>query len=116
MPIARLSPPTTGRVPPRYVASPGTRLAWWALGLDVPAVALLVLAGALAAAGVPDAGGWAQLAVGLTGAAGALVAIVAGALAAVALVRGERSLLLLVPLLLGAFWAVFLVGEVVSGE
>jgi len=74
MPIARLSPPTTGRVPPRYLAPPGTRLAWWALGLDAPAVALLVL------------------------------------------VRGERSLLLLVLLLLGAFWAVFLVGEVVSGE
>lgn len=41
-------------------------------------------------------------------------ALAAGVLAVVALLRGERSLLLAIPVLLGAFALMFVIGELVS--
>ncbi len=98
----------------RLFALPSTRLAWWAVGLAVGVVALLAFDGALAGAGVPDWGWGARLAVGLSGATGVAAAIVAGVLAVTAFVRGERSVVLIPPVLFGAFWLMFVVGEVVS--
>ncbi|MBM2823442.1 MAG: hypothetical protein HW413_2188 [Thermoleophilia bacterium] len=52
--------------------------------------------------------GWgAGLALWLSGAAAVATAIAAGVMAVVAVVKGERSILLLGPLLFGAFWVMF---------
>ena len=59
--------------------------------------------------------GWgARLALGVTGAAAVATALAAGVIAVIAIVKGERSLLLLAPLLFGAFWVIFVLGEFLS--
>ncbi len=98
----------------RVFALPSTRLGWWAVGLAGGVVALLVVDGVLAAAGVTDWGWGARLALGLSSAAGVATAISAGVLAVTAVVRGERSIIVLGPLLFGAFWVMFVLGEFLS--
>ncbi len=82
---------------------PHARLGWWAVGLAAGVVVLLVVLGSLAGVGITESGWGARLALGLSGATGVATAISAGVIAVIAIVKGERSLLLLVPLLFGAF-------------
>lgn len=100
----------------RILAFPSTRVGWWAVGLALGVIAVLVIDGALAGAGVPGRGwGWgARLALGLSSAGAVAAAIAAGVLAVTALVKGERSIVLLGPLLFGAFWVLFVLGEFLS--
>ena len=48
--------------------------------------------------------------------AGVATAIAAGVLAVTAAVKGERSIVLLAPLLVGAFWVMFVLGEFLFPE
>ncbi len=98
----------------RFLALPHARLGWWAVGLAAGVFALLVILGALAGVGITDWGWGARLAVGISSLAGVATALAAGVIAAVAVVKGERSLVLLVPLLFGAFWVMFVLGEFLS--
>ena len=115
--VVSIVPATTPAPEPRrrrVLALPSTRLGWWTVGLAVGVIALLALDGALAGAGVTDWGWGARLALGLSSAAGIATAISAGVLAVTAVVKGERSLVLLGPLLFGAFWVMFVLGEFLS--
>jgi hypothetical protein len=69
---------------------------------------------ALAGSGITDRGWGANLALGLSGAAAVATALAAGVIAGIAVVKGERSILLLGPLLFGAFWVMFVLGEFLS--
>ncbi len=112
-----IAPTTTPAPEPRrrrVFALPSTRLGWWAVGLAVGVIALLALDGALAGAGVTDWGWGARLAVGLSSAAAVAAAISAGVIAVTAVVKGERSIVLIGPLLFGAFWVMFVLGEFLS--
>ncbi len=102
---------------------PTTRLGWWAVRLLAVFAAGLVVGMSLAAAGQISGGEGAfdnlWLTVPLTGAA--LTAIVAGVLAGAAAAftifrRGERSILVFLPLIVLGFFAIFLVGELVGHE
>jgi hypothetical protein len=77
---------------------------------------LLVVDGALVAAGVPDWGWGARLALGLSSLVGVVTAVVAGCMAVWAIVKGERSIVVLGPLLFGALCLVFLLGELLSSH
>jgi hypothetical protein len=66
--------------------------------------------GGLVAAGVPDLGRGALLALVLSTSAGVLAGIVAGAIAIAAIARGERSIVVLGPLLFGSTCFFFVVG------
>jgi hypothetical protein len=72
---------------------------------------VLALIGGLSLAGVPERGWGAQLALGLTGLLAVATAIVAGGIAVRAILHGERSIVLLAPLLFGGVCLIFLVGE-----
>ncbi len=97
------------------LAWPSTRAGWWATGLAGGVIALLPLLGAFAGVGVTDWGWGARLALGLSGATAVATAISAGVVAVIAVVRREeRSLVLLGPLLFGAFWVMFVLGEFLS--
>ena len=101
--------------PRRFLTLPHARLGWWAVGLAAGVVVLLVVLGALAGSGITDWGwGGANLALGLSGAAAVAAAIACGIIALVAAVKNERSILLLAPLLFGAFWVMFVLGEFLS--
>ena len=108
--LARTPRPTRRRV----FRLPSTRLGWWAVGLAAGVIALLAVDGALAGAGIVDWGWGARLALGLSSTAGVATAISAGVLAVTAVVKGERSIVLLGPLLFGAFWVMFVLGEFLS--
>lgn len=85
----------------------GTRAAWIGAGVLV----LFVVDGVLAALGASDWGDGARVVLGLSGAAGMIGAIAALVLTLSALRKGDRSIVLLWPLLLGAFALMFVVGE-----
>jgi hypothetical protein len=98
---------------------PTTRLGWWAVRLLVAFAALFVVGVSLVAAGQMSAGEAAfdnlWLTVPLTGVGltAVLAGALAGAIAALAIVRrGERSVLEFFALLLGLFVLVFLLGEI----
>jgi len=102
---------------------PRTRLGFWAVRLLVAFAAGLVVGMSLAAAGQISRGEGAfdslWLTVPLMGAG--LTAVVAGVLAAatavVAIVRrGERSVLVFLPLIVGVLIAIFLLGELIGPE
>ena len=98
----------------RVFSWPGTRTGWWSLGLMLGFFLFLCLMQALVASG--QRGGdtffdnpW----LSLPALAGALSALAAGLLAALAIIRrGERSLFSFLVLLLGLFVLLFLVGEI----
>ena len=75
---------------------------------------LLPILGVIGANVITDPGWGASLAPGLSGAVAVATALAAGAVAVVAVVKGERSILLLGPLLFGAFWVMFVLGEFLS--
>jgi Fe2+ transport system protein B len=94
---------------------PTTRLGWWAVRLLVAFAAGLVVGMSLAAAGQIGGGEgsfdnlW--LRVPLAGAG--LTAVLAGVTAAFTIVRrGERSVLVFLPIIVGLFVAIFLLGEI----
>ena len=102
---------------------PTTRLGWWAVRLLVAFAAGWVVGMSLAAAGQISGGEesfdnlW--LTVPLMGAG--LTAVVAGVLAGItaafAIVRrGERAVLVFLPLIVLVFFAFFLVGELIGHE
>ena len=102
---------------------PTTRLGFWAVRLLVAFAAGLVVGMSLAAAGQIIGGEGAfdnlWLTVPLMGAG--LTAVLAGVLAGVAAAfaivrRGERSILVFLPLIVLVFFAIFLVGELVGHE
>ena len=94
---------------------PSTRAGQWAAGLAGGVVVLFPLLGVLAGANASDWGWGARLALILAGLAGVATALSAGIVSIVAVVRrGERSIVLLAPILLGAFWAMFVLGEFLS--
>ncbi len=98
----------------RFLALPHERLGWWAVGLAAGVVVLLPVLGAIAGFGTADWGWGVRLALGLSGTAAVATALAAGVIAVIAIVKGERSLVLLVPLLFGAFWVIFVLGEFLS--
>lgn len=100
--------------PRRFLALPHARPGWWAVGLAAGVIALLVVLGSLVGAGITEWGWGARLALGLSGAVAVAIAISAAVIAVIAIVKGERSLLLLGPLLFGAFWVMFVLGEFLS--
>lgn len=84
------------------------------MGLAAGVIALFVVLGTLVGAGITEWGWGARLALGLSAAAGVATAIAAGVIAVIAVVKGERSILLLGPLLFAAFWVMFVLGEFLS--
>ena len=88
---------------------PGARLGFWAVRLLITFAALFVTLCALVAAG--QRGVWlVSLAIPLF-----LSGLLAGATAAIAVVRrGERSVLVFLPLAIGIFIAIFLLGELIG--
>jgi hypothetical protein len=75
---------------------------------------VLALDGGLVAAGLPAWGSGATLVLALTALSAVLAGIVVGFLALGAIVEGERSLVLLGPLLFAVISLMFVVGELVS--
>jgi hypothetical protein len=97
----------------RILSLPGTRLGWWSLGFvgahALVMVTLGIVAGVLDAAGLPNLAGhpWLIAAVLFVAGAPALAGIVTGLVAVIG--RSERSILVLLPMLLVAS---FLLAEV----
>lgn len=88
----------------RFFSPPGTRLGWWALGFlaahALVMVLLGVVGGAFSAAGLPNMAGhpWLIAAALFVAVVPALAGIAAGAVAVIR--HGERSVLVVLPLLL----------------
>jgi len=82
------------------------------VGLAGGVFVLLIIDGVIAATRATDWVG--ELALGLSGSNVVAVAISARVTAVIAVVKGERSIILLGPLLFGAFWAMFVLGEFLS--
>lgn len=76
-------------------------------------MAVLALAGGLVAAGVPDWGWGARFTLAFGILAGVTAAVVAGGIALKALAAGERSIVVLAPLLFGTLCLLVLLGLVV---
>ena len=115
MSTARVPMPASGPSWRPVLAWPFTRGGRWAAGLAGVVIVLLPILGALGAAGLTDWGWGARLALGLVGGASVATAISAGVVAVIAVVRSrERSIVLLGPLLFGAFWVMFVIGEFLS--
>ena len=94
----------------RVVGPPSTRagrLSAWLVGA---VIGVLAGVGGLVAAGVPELGWGALIALALSSSAGVLAAIVAGGVAVAAVVRGERSIVVLGPLLFGSTCLRFVLG------
>ncbi len=99
----------------RIVGPPSTRAGRWSAWLVGGVIGLLAAVGGLVAAGAPDLGWAAFLALVLSSAAGVLIGIVAGIIAlTAALTQGERSIIVLGPLVFGAVCLFFVAGLVVT--
>lgn len=94
-----------------FFGLPASHLARRAVLVALGTLAWLAVLVVLGVLGFPDWGWGAQLAVGASGLIAALAAVASGVAAVVAIARGERSLALAVPLLLGVLWAAMLLGE-----
>ena len=102
----------------RFHLRPTTRLGWWAVRLAVAFAALFVVCMGLAAAGQMIGGeevfddGWLTVPMAGAGMTAVLAGVLAGVTAAFAIVRrGERSVLVFLPLIVGLLVALFLLGE-----
>jgi len=98
----------------RIIGPPTTRAGRWSAWLVGGVIGLLAATGGLVAAGTADLGWAALLVLALSSAAGVLTAIVAGGIAVTALTQGERSIIVLGPLLFGFVCLLFVAGLVVS--
>jgi len=102
----------------RFYLRPATRLGWWAVRLAVAFAALFVVGVSLAGAGQKIGGEgvfdnlWLTVPLTGVGLTAVLVGLLAGVTAAFAIVRrGERSVLVFLPLIVGLLVAIFLLGE-----
>jgi len=102
---------------------PTTRLGWWAVRLLVAFAAGWVVGMSLAAAGQISGGEesfdnlWLTVPLMGAGLTAVVAGVLAGATAAFAIVRrGERAVLVFLPLIVLVFFAIFLVGELVGHE
>lgn len=97
----------------RVVGFPSTRAGRWAAWLTGGVMAVLALVGGLVAVDFPEWGVAATGVLVIFALAGVLTAIVAGAIALRAVAKGERSIVVLGPLLFGSYCLLFLLGLVV---
>lgn len=95
----------------RFLTWPSTEIGRRAAWLCAAVVGLWAVDGALAALGASDWGDAARLVLALSSALGMVVAVLALVLTVRALRKGDRSIVLLWPLVLGALALMFVVGE-----
>jgi len=98
----------------RIVGPPTTRAGRWSAWLVGAVIGVLAAVGGLVLAGAPDLGWGALLALALSSLAGVLVAIGAGVVAIAAVFRGERSIVVLGPVLFGSTCFFFVLGLLVQ--
>jgi hypothetical protein len=98
----------------RIIGPPTTRAGRWSAWLVGGVIGVLAAVGGLVVAGAADLGWAAFLVLALSSAAGVLTAIVAGGIAVRAVTQGERSIVILGPLLFGSVCLLFVAGLVVS--
>jgi hypothetical protein len=108
----------TGHRRARIRLLPRTRLGVWALALLAAFGAFFILLMGLAASGQEGGDEFSDnLWLALPALGAGLSAVLAGVTAAVAVARrGERSLLVFLPLVVGSLVAIFLLGELVGHE
>jgi hypothetical protein len=94
----------------RVIGPPTTRAGRWSAWIVGAVIGVLASVGGLVYAGAPDLGAPAVVALVLSSSASVLAAIGAGAMAVAAIVRGERSIVVLGPLLMGSTFLVWAVG------
>jgi len=98
----------------RIIGPPTTRAGRWSAWLVGGVIEVLAAVGGLVTVGTADLGWAAFLVLVLSSAAGVLTAIVAGGIAVTALAQGERSIIVLGPLLFGTVCLLFVAGLVLS--
>jgi len=109
------APVRTGRsLLNRIIGPPSTRAGRWSAWLVGAVIGVLAAVGGLVFVGAADLGWGALLLLVLSSAAGVLTGIVAGGVAVAAVAKGERSIVVLGPMLFGTVCLVFLVGVFVT--
>ena len=98
----------------RIVGPPSTRAGRWSAWLVGAVFGVLAAVGGLVLAGAADLGWAALLVLVLSSAAGVLTGIVAGGVAVAAVAKGERSIVVLGPMVFGTVCLVFAVGVFVA--
>jgi hypothetical protein len=98
----------------RIIGPPTTRAGRWSAWLVGGVIGVLAAVGGLVTVGAADLGPTALALLVLSSGAGVLVAIVAGIIALSALREGERSIVIVGPLLFGVVCFLFVAGLVVS--
>ena len=98
----------------RIIGPPSTRAGRRSAWLVGAVIGVLAAVGGLVTIGVADLGWAAFLVLVLSSLAGVLAAIVAGGMAVRAVAQGERSIIILGPLLFGGVCLMFVVGIVLQ--
>lgn len=98
----------------RIIGPPSTRAGRWSAWLVGGVIGVLAAVGGLVAAGAPGLGWGALLALGLSAGIAVVGAIGAGIVAAASVATGERSIVVLGPLLFGSVCFLFVVGLVLQ--
>ncbi len=98
----------------RIIGPPSTRAGRWSAWLVGAVIGVLAAVGGLVFVGAADLGWGALLVLVVSSAAGVLTGIVAGGVAVAALAKGERSIVVLGPLVFGTVCLVFAVGVFVT--
>ena len=93
----------------RIIGPPSTRAGRWSAWLVGAVIAVLAAVGGLVLVGAADLGWGALLVLVLSSIAGVLTGIVAGGVAVASVAKGERSIVVLGPMLFGTVCLVFLV-------
>ncbi len=98
----------------RIIGPPSTRAGRWSAWLVGAVIGVLAAVGGLGLLGAADLGWGALLVLVLSSIAGVLTGIVAGGVAVASVAKGERSIIVLGPMLFGTVCLVFLVGVFVT--
>ena len=98
----------------RIIGPPSTRAGRWSAWLVGAVIGVLAAVGGLVFVGAADLGWGALLVLVLSSASGVLLGIVAGGVAVAAFAKGERSIVVLGPVVFGAVCLVFAVGVFVT--
>lgn len=106
-----VAPVPSGSCRRRYLGRPETMLGRRALVLAASAFVWLAFLSGLAMLDIADWGPVPQFVLGVAGLSGLAVAIAGGVEGLMAVVRGERSLVLAAPLLFGGFALLLVLGE-----